>query len=402
MYRKKDKKVMIIAAAVVIAVLAAIYIVPGIFSGFGSKQATEETEVKEYEVLIHKTDAGKIDVKKSWLKSDGDSETKLSIEPGTLVSINVTPAENKVLESVQVVDAKDFTNEISSIMSETKTNTYTIDFSMPESDVIMNFHFETVETDEQPETTPTETPAEEESESESESETEEGNPYGLTLHGITADLITSFNGQFDDRDFCQQLGDSLRLDSPMSEYYGITDVTFSQEAYTGDKDSDKVYTYIYFNEDPDWKMFATYYLKDKSYVFTVYAEPETEDPEDENAAAADNGDASGSNTNTYSSSATGGTGYSTTIPGKTTSTSFDILQVSKNFLDFTGDQDKFYSKAFDYVLSKGLTGSITGTMSSYKIDAENQKATIDIKLSTGGSFTATYDKSKDAYSFKGL
>ena len=38
-----------------------------------------------------------------------------------------------------------------------------------------------------------------------ESETE-GLPYGLTLHGVTADVITAYNGLFDDRKFLQALG----------------------------------------------------------------------------------------------------------------------------------------------------------------------------------------------------
>ena len=403
MYRKKDKKVMVIAAAVVIAFIAAIYILPGVFGSFGEKKEVQETEPAEYEVLIHKTDAGKIDIKKSWLKSDGEEETKLSVKPGTLVSLNLTPKANKALVSVHVVDAEDFNNEIATIVSETKDNTYTIDFSMPEADVVMTFRFETLETEKQePETT--QAPPQTETETETEKETEAaGNPYGLTVHGITADIIVSYNGLFDDRDFCQQLGDALHLDSPRSEYYGVTDVTFSQETYKGERDSDKVYYYIYFGEDPENKMLSTYYLKDKSYVFTKYAPPE---PDTEGTDDSGSGDETGNTGNSSGSfTASGSTGtagsYSST-PGKTTTISFDILQVSKVFLDYTGDQERFYSKAFDYVLSKGLTGSITGTMKEYSIDAEKKKAVITITLNTGGSFKATYDKAKDEFSFSGL
>lgn len=407
MYKKKDKKVMVIAAIIVAAIVAVIYILPGVIGSFGEKKEVQETEPAEYEVLIHKTDAGRIDIRKSWLKSDGEDETKLSVKPGTLVSLNLTPKANKALTSVHVVDAKDFNNEIATIVSETKDNTYTIDFSMPEADVVMTFQFETLETEKQePETVP----ASPQTETESEKETEAaGNPYGLTVHGITADIIVSYNGLFDDRDFCQQLGDALHLDSPRSEYYGVTDVTFSQETYKGERDSDKVYYYIYFGEDPDRKMLSTYYLKDKSYVFTKYAppEPETEDTgtDDGNGSAGDGNGTAGNGTGsvtTQGSAGTAGGSYSTGTPGKTTTTSFDILQVSKVFLDYTGDQERFYSKAFDYVLSKGLTGSITGTMKEYSIDSEKKTAEITITLNTGGSFKATYNKAKDEFSFSGL
>ena len=395
MYKKKDKKVMVIAAVVVVLFIAVIYIVPNFSAIFGGGDVQEETEIAEYEVLIHKTDAGRIDVKKALLKSDSDNETKLTVKPGTLVSLNVTPRKNKALERVSVVDAKDFSNEFGTIVNETKDNTYTVDFSMPEKDVVMTFTFTTLETE--PETEKkTEAP-----QTETESETEKGNPYGLRVHGITADLITSFNGQFDDRDFCEQLGDALHLDSPRSAYYGITDVTFSRDPYTGEKDADKVYYFIYFGEDPEDKMLATYYLKDSSYVFTKYAEPETSAPEDDGD---DNGGAEtqSSPAATGMAGSTGTAGYSTSSSGSRMVASFDILQVSKVFLDYCGGQETFYQKAFDYVLSKGLTGSITGTMSSYDIDADKRKATITIKLNSGGSFTGTYDKDKNTFSFSGL
>ena len=404
MYKKKDKKVTVIAAVVVVAFIAAIYILPGVLGSFGEKKEVQETEPAEYEVLIHKTDAGRIDIRKSWLKSDGEDETKLSVKPGTLVSLNLTPKANKVLTAVHVVDAKDFNNEIATIVSETKDNTYTIDFSMPEANVVMTFQFETLETEKQePETTPV--PPQTETETEKETEAA-GNPYGLTVHGITADIIVSYNGLFDDRDFCQQLGDALHLDSPRSEYYGVTDVTFSQETYKGERDSDKVYYYIYFGEDPERKMLSTYYLKDKSYVFTKYAppEPETED-KDDNEGDGSSGDGTVNSTGSVVSQGNAGTtggSYSTGTQGRTTTTSFDILQVSKVFLDYTGDQERFYSKAFEYVLSKGLTGSITGTMKEYSIDAEKKRAEITITLNTGGSFKATYNKAKNEFSFSGL
>ena len=396
MYKKKDKKVMVIAAVVVVIFIAVIYIVPNFSAIFGGGEVVE-TEPTEYEVLIHKTDAGRIDVKKSYLKQDGESETKLSVAPGTLVSLTVTPKSNKILEEVQIVDAKDFNNQFNTIINETKENTYTVDFSMPETDVVMTFRFETKETEvtEIPEKQEPET-KEEETETETK---EEGNPYGLTVHGITADLITSFNGQFDDRDFCQQLGDTLHLDSPRSEYYGITDVTFSRDPYTGERDSDKVYYYIYFGEDPDWKMLSTYYLKDQSYVFTKYVEPEPQDEEeeDDDDSVSTSDQTWGSSSSYGSTQGSAGTTYTVPSTGSSTQVSFDILRVSKVFLDYTGDQEAFYSQAFDYVISKGLTGSITGTMSSYEINTDQKTATIEIRLSNGSSFQGTYSKEKNSF-----
>ena len=64
MYKKKDKKVMVIAAIVVVLFIAFIYVVPHFSEIFRGKEPVAETESPEYEVLIHKTDAGKIEVNK--------------------------------------------------------------------------------------------------------------------------------------------------------------------------------------------------------------------------------------------------------------------------------------------------------------------------------------------------
>ena len=105
---------------------------------------------------------------------------------------------------------------------------------MPPADIMINFNFD----EEAPPETEAEIP-------EMELETEpqsEGPPYGLTLHGLTADIITSYNGEFDDTWFLQQLGDALHIDMESSAYHNVTDVTFSKEDYAGDKDADAVAT----------------------------------------------------------------------------------------------------------------------------------------------------------------
>ena len=48
------------------------------------------------------------------------------------------------------------------------------------------------------------------------------------------------------------------------------------------------------------------------------------------------------------------------------------------------------------------TGNIAGTMSSYKILPEKEKAKFTITLSTGGTIEGTCKRKKDACSFGGL
>ena len=83
-------------------------------------------------------------------------------------------------------------------------------------------------------------------------------------------------------------------------------------------------------------------------------------------------------------------------------TSFDILQVSTNLLKFVGGKDQFYDKVFDYVLKSGKTGELVGTMSSYELQPDQNRALFSIELNTGETIEGTYDKSADKFSFSGL
>ena len=78
------------------------------------------------------------------------------------------------------------------------------------------------------------------------------------------------------------------------------------------------------------------------------------------------------------------------------------MQVSKNLLEFCGVRDRFYDQVFHYVELKGLSGEITGTMDSYQIDPEKEKAAFSISLSSGQTISGSYDRSSNEFSFTGL
>lgn len=398
MYKKKKNMPLYITIAAVVLVLIGMAAVTYFKTDQNWKkmntEVTETEEIVQHDVLLYKTNAASIEFEERWLISDNETESVLRIEKDTLVTLMVTPREGYVLEQADIVDY-DF-HEINNFLRETSTDAIRVNFVMPDTDIIINFDFQKVEN---------ETAEQEESSTETETnlmETEQGTPYGLTLHGVTADVIVSYNGEFDDQDFLQQLGDVLHIDSVRSEYQDVTDVTFSTEAYEGEQESDKVYHYIYFNEDPNRKLLATYYFKENQYLFTeIEEEPETE------AVGAQTGSSSGSygNSTSYGSAYSGGSsgsysgGSAQTI---TTTTSFDIMQVSTTFLAYVGGEEAFYQKAFDYILSSGLTGTIVGTMSSYEIYPEEQRAEFKIMLNTGASIKGSYSKATDKLEFSGL
>ena len=401
--RRSNRKPVIITAAVMAAVVGVLLAVN--LLGRKPKQP-KETEAAKRSVLIYKSSEGSVEYDKNLLDNETDTDLLLNVQPTEMVTLIVHPITGKYFDSLSINATGDISESYSYLVNDADGDNKRINFVMPDEDVIVNLKF----TDKETETKQTmqETKAQE-TEADTMAETPETNPYNLTLHGLTASILQSYNGQFDDQSFLQQLGDQLHISSVKSEYQGVTDVTFSEEEYQGEKDEDKVYHYIYFNNDPRWEALASYYTKDKTYLFTE-VEPESETSQSEtadpnSASQQDSGNAAGAGSSgSYSSGGsssgngyTGGSFYTT--PEVTTS--FDIMQVSTVFLKYVGGQDRFYSEAFNYVLKKGMTGEIVGTMSSYEISTDENKATFSISLSTGGSISGTYSKTDDAFTFEG-
>lgn len=396
MYKKKSKLPAVITGVFMVMVFAIL-----IFLNVKKHQndipiEEPETEAVSHEVTLYKSSDAGFAFNQEYLKEDAGTATILSIPEDTFVTILVSPKDGKEFKDLDMQDTN--LSRINYSVLDTETTEKRINFVMPKADVIMNFSF----SDQMLSYRETET-----------EETEGTDGYDITLHGVTSEILVSYNGLFDDKEFIRQFGDSLHVDSARSSYSDVTDITFEKRAYDGEQDSDKVYHYIYLNEDTERELLATFFVKEKRYVFSELPETEkereneTDRPEDAGGAsgygASGNGSTGGSSTITTgsagsSSGSTGASGGET----RTVTTSFDILKVSQNLLDYCGGKDKFYDKAFEYVLSKKLTGEIVGTMSSHKIDVEKEEATFEIKLNTGKTIKGTYNKKEKAYSYEGL
>ena len=387
--RKKKKNMPIILAIVVGTLALALVLFARYWRSEVKKRSSEtvssETELKKHDVRIYKTDSASIEYEEDWLSEELKDEIHLSIREGSYVTLLVKPKKLQLLTSVDIVDVKDHFSQVQSMIRPTSGGSFRVIFTMPDNDIMINFNFDEEELPETEEDLP-------EIDLESERETE-GSPYGLVLHGLTADIITSYNGEFDDNYFLKQLGDALHIDQPGSEYHAVTDVTFSRQSYDGEKDADKVYHYIYLNDDPEWKLLSTYYMADNAYIFTKAVEEETQ----QTAAQGMAGAASSSGGSVSYSAPASSSGSSTTVE-----TSFDILSVSKNLLAYCGGEEHFYDACFNYVLESGKTGMIVGTMSGFSIDPDGRKADFSISLNTGETIKGTYSKSKDQFSFSGL
>lgn len=403
MYKKRKNLPLLLAVLASLALLillASLYI----YKGHWSPQEDETegvTETSTWEAILYKPEGAVIEFDEAYLESDTQEEASLRIPQGDLVTLTVTPKTGESLEKVEIVDY-DF-NEIQCLLTASG-KTSRINFVMPDRDVILNFYLEKNEAG-----TEAETETLEETEDETETVTEQEAPYGLTLSGLTADFIVSFNGLFDDRAFLQALGEALHMDSARSSYQDVTQVTISGEPFDGTKEADTLPFYVYFNGDPQRKILCTYYFGEDSYLFTE-VEPETEAVtettlEPDQAAEAEGGEAAANQERIgYTGGGTAGnsgasSGSASTI---TLTTSLDLLSISTTFLSFTGSQETFYQETFDYVLDAGLTGEITGTMTEYEIDPEKDTASFAISLNTGDTLNGTFHKSEGRYRFSGL
>ena len=388
MYKKKDRRALYITIAAITAVIA-LLIGAAVFKR--ARTAEKETDVPEaavtHEILVYKAIGGNIEFDEKYLVDQNDTEARLKAAEDEMITMLVTPLAGYVFENLKINDASNITREENYLVNDAAGNSRRINFVMPHTDVIMNFTFSRIrETEKQTEKVQEETQAPEP-------------PYGLRLHGLTAEIIASYNGMFDDTAFLQALGDDLHISSPGSAYHNVTDVTFSDEAYEKEAESDKVFHYVFFNHDREWKVLATYYKHENAFVFT---EPETEtevqsEPQTQPSSGSTSAPSSGSNMSYYG----GGGGYAGTA-SEGSEISFDIMQVSKTFLKYVGGEEPFYGKTFDYVQSKGLTGDIVGTMSSYRIFPEENRAEFRITLSSGGAIEGTYDRKKNSFHFAGL
>ena len=391
MYPKRSSsKPVFITVGVIAAVVAALFAVNLI----GKKpKKPAETEAAKHSVLIYKSSDGSIEYDKKLFKSEDDEKLMLSAEPEEMIALVVHPVEGKYFDDVSINATGDISTSYSYLVNDADGDNKRINFVMPDEDILVNLKF----TDKEKE--PEDREPEEQTEAEPAPETPETNPYNLTIHGLTASILQSYSGQFDDQAFLQQLGDQLHISSAASEYQSVTDVTFSEEEYKKEEGDDQVYHYIYFNNDPRWEVLAAYYPKEKKYLFTeVERESETTQSETQSETQAqtsgNSGAASGGNGGGYS----GGT----TSQGQEVTTSFDILQVSTTLLKYVGGKDHFYDQAFDYVIKSGKTDQLVGTMSSYEVQPDQNRALFSIELNTGETIEGTYDKASDSFKFSGL
>ena len=401
MYKKRNNRVLLTLVLLIAGLIAGLIVLKA--ATRPKKLPSAETEPSRHQVLIYKSSGGGVEFEQKWLKKETDTELKLSITDGTMVTLLIHPKSGKVLKDVTINEMDNVHNSVDYLVNDTwDGDKKRVNFVMPDKNLLMNITYADKETE----------PAVPEPGTEEEPETDEvpqetETPYNLKLHGLTAEILTSYMGRFNDQAFLQQLGDDLYIRNDASDYRGVRDVTFSDEEYSGPKEKGNVYHYVYFNNDKNFRVLCTYFPQEDRYLFT---DPDTALPVSESETQSETaGTSAGISQGTSASGSYGGGSGSTSGSGSgqaagstVTSISLDIMQVSKNLLEFCGGRDSFYDQVFHYVELKGLSGEITGTMDSYQIDPEKEKAAFSISLSSGQTISGSYDRSSNEFSFTGL
>lgn len=119
------------------------------------QEELSETESEQsdftYGITIHKTTQAEIRYPEEYKTGVEEDKEYLQVEPGTLVSMMIIPKGDSELENVIIYDAKDVNNEIGTKLTSLDDGKYNLDFTMPESDIIMTLKVQEIETEEETE-----------------------------------------------------------------------------------------------------------------------------------------------------------------------------------------------------------------------------------------------------------
>ena len=175
--------------------------------------------------------------------------------------------------------------------------------------------------------------------------------------------------------------------------------------------ADKVYYYVYFNGDENWRVLSTNYMDEDSYVFYGNRAGKTETAAAETQApSANQGGTFRAGVRKPGTSGTGTTSTTTTTTGglpaaqgrqqrqRRVSTSCLCLR----YPGLCGRPGCLLPGGFRLCPCQGLTGNHRNYVLIIQSTRMPRTAEIRISLNTGGTITGTYDKGSNTYRFTGL
>ena len=400
MYYQKQKRFMIVIAASLLVFIVLVCSVSAIKAG--KKKADVGEEEERYLVTVYKSTEGLITCEDELEKEEDDNKLILQAKEGENIVLDILPDEGKLYSNAEVMDEKAGYILLSEEKSDgTVENEKRISFIMPAGNVTVNVNYvnDLSANDE---------------EDEAEDDQEEEQLYHITVQGMTKKIEKTYRGYYDEEDFVRAIGNWFGMISAASDYYNVTKATFTDEKY--DKDTENTVShYLYFNDDKEWKILATFDFTSKTYQFVDIRQKEKEEAqiaakraeqEQKNTAtptpvpteAAANIPSGGSYSNSDSPT------ISDTEPQQESyeteeSIALSISNVSSIFLEFVGSQDVFHEAVSEYLFGLGFTGRVNGKFEEFTLDEEKGEAHFVISLGKSGAVYGTYDRSTGAYGF---
>ena len=400
MYYQKQKRFMIVIAASLLVFIVLVCSVSAIKAG--KKKADVGEEEERYLVTVYKSTEGLITCEDELEKEEDDNKLILQAKEGENIILDILPDEGKLYSNAEVMDEKAGYILLSEEKSDgTVENEKRISFIMPAGNVTVNVNYvnDLSANDE---------------EDEAEDDQEEEQLYHITVQGMTKKIEKTYRGYYDEEDFVRAIGNWFGMISAASDYYNVTKATFTDEKY--DKDTENTVShYLYFNDDKEWKILATFDFTSKTYQFVDIRQKEKEEAqiaakraeqEQKNTAtptpvpteAAANIPSGGSYSNSDSPT------ISDTEPQQESyeteeSIALSISNVSSIFLEFVGSQDVFHEAVSEYLFGLGFTGRVNGKFEEFTLDEEKGEAHFVISLGKSGAVYGTYDRSTGVYGF---
>ena len=394
MYYQKQKRLMIVIAASLLVFIVLVCSVSAIKAG--KKKADVGEEEERYLVTVYKSTEGLITCEDELEKEEDDNKLILQAKEGENIILDILPDEGKLYSNAEVMDEKAGYILLSEEKSDgTVENEKRISFIMPAGNVTVNVNY-----------------VNDLSANDEEDDQEEEQLYHITVQGMTKKIEKTYRGYYDEEDFVRAIGNWFGMISVASDYYNVTKATFTDEKY--DKDTENTVShYLYFNDDKEWKILATFDFTSKTYQFVDIRQKEKEEaqiaakraeqekkntptpvPTEATANIQSGGSYSNSDSPTISDTEPQQESYETEE-----SIALSISNVSSTFLEFVGSQDVFHEAVSEYLFGLGFTGRVDGRFEEFTLDEEKGEAHFVISLGKSGAVYGTYDRSTGAYGF---
>ena len=262
MYYQKQKRLMIVIAASLLVFIVLVCSVSAIKAG--KKKADVGEEEERYLVTVYKSTEGLITCEDELEKEEDDNKLILQAKEGENIVLDILPDEGKLYSNAEVMDEKAGYILLSEEKSDgTVENEKRISFIMPAGNVTVNVNYinDLSANDEK---------------DEAEDDQEEEQLYHITVQGMTKKIEETYRGYYDENDFVRAIGNWFGMISAASDYYNVTKATFTDEKY--DKDTENTVShYLYFNDDKEWKILATFDFTSKTYQFVDIRQREKEE-----------------------------------------------------------------------------------------------------------------------------